>query len=290
MFDSCIATRILDTKSDCYRSTVRRLEEAVGYRSSPNRADITSQENFISLHRITREFYAHFFADIYANYVPLYHSLWKMRLRDVSNVENTHQDGGIYYFSQKAYRSRMITLWTNIYRDYIAGMSDSDMGLFVVDNDHPGNRPLYERLEAADTHFFVKHGNQLTDNTYIGGKTIKWDLSKLVKTYFDYQPGTNVSFNSHLLHGSKAFPVDSNQYTDIELNKFRVSLTSVWLHKDDVAWSVVRSSESEYENVYLSRVEKGMWPGVKGAFAHACANEADRLANISALVREHIGG
>jgi hypothetical protein len=98
-----------------------------------------------------------------------------------------------------------------------------------------------------------------------------------------------VSFNSHLLHGSKPLSDDSSQYSDIELNKFRVSLTSVWLHRDDVAWSVVSCSERDYENVYLSRIDKGMWPDVKRAFAHACTNEADRLANISALVREHIG-
>ena len=290
MFDSCISTRMLDVKSDCYRSTVRRLEEAFGYCSSSGKADITPQTDFIKLHRITQHFYATNFPDIFANYVPLYHSLWKLRLRDVRKLENTHQDGGIYYFSAKGYSSRMITLWTNIYRDYVAGLSDSDLGLFVVDNRHPGNRELYDRLEAADTHFFVKRNDQLADNTYIGGKPIRWDLSKLVKTYFDYRPGTNVSFNSHLLHGSKPLPDDLSHRSENELNRFRVSLTSVWLHKDDVAWSVVRCSECDYEGVYLSRIDKGIWPNVKRAFAHACTKEADRLANISALVKEHVGG
>jgi hypothetical protein len=281
---------MLDVKSDCYRSTVRQLEETFGFLSSSRKLDITPQTDFIKLHRITRGFYGSYFADIFTDYVPLYHSLWKLRLKDASKLENTHQDGGIYYFSAKGYRSRMITLWTNIYRDYIPGLSDSDMGLFVVDNKPPGNQRLYDRLEAADTHFFLKRSEQLADNTYIGGKLIKWDLSKLVKTYFDYCPGTNVCFNSHLLHGSKPLSDDLSHRSEIELNKFRVSLTSVWLHRDDVAWSVVTCSERDYENVYLSRIDKSMWPGVKRAFAHACTKEADRLTNISALVKEHIGG
>jgi len=290
VFDNLISKREVDIDSECYRSTVRELEEAFDYRSSSGNADITGRADFIRLHRITKGFYAHYFGSIYSNYVPLYHSIWKMRLKDVTAGDNIHQDGGVYYFAVNGYRSRMITLWTNIYRDHIAGLSDSDMGLFVVDNQHPANRPLYDQLEAADTHFFVKRQNQLADNTYIGGKPVHWDISKLARTYFDYRPGTSITFNSHLMHGSKTFSGDVGRFSDVDLNKFRVSLTSVWLCKDDVAWSIVSGSERDYDNVYMSRVDRDLWVEMKQTFAAACRKEAERLASISALIKDHING
>jgi hypothetical protein len=72
---------MLDVKSDCYRRTVRQLEETFGYRSSSGKADITPQKDFIKLHRVTKDFYATYFAEVFTNYVPLYHSLWKLRLK-----------------------------------------------------------------------------------------------------------------------------------------------------------------------------------------------------------------
>ncbi len=289
MFDNRIATRQLDTESDVYRSTVDGLERRFSYRSSAAANDITTPEHFLELHGLTAALYRKFFGDVFEQYVPLYHSLWKMRLRDVEKIENIHQDGSVHFFSRNGYQSRMVTLWTNIHKDTIPGLARSDMGLFVADNASAANRPLYEKMAEQNTHFFTKRKNQLLDNMYVGGSPIAWDLSTLDRTYFDYCEGTTVTFNSHLLHGSKAFAGDSTTFSAADLEKFRVSLTSVWLHVDDVDWRVVELPESAYETLYLSRLDQNLRETMKGHFAEVCRAEERRLKPMSALVRAHTG-
>lgn len=105
---------------------------------------------------------------------------------------------------------------------------------------------------------------------YVGGRSIPCDLSKLERRYFDYSPGVSISFNSHLLHGSSSFDADTSRYPPDVLERYRVSLTSVWLHEDDVDWSVVSMAETEYEGLYLSMVDKDMRAAVKAHFNEAC--------------------
>src|SRR5688500_18521610 len=116
MFNNCIQTVKNDAESDLFKRMTTSLEEEVTYMNSLANNDITSQSDFIKLHKITDKFYSTFFPQIYKDYVPLYHSLWKQRLRDVIAIDNIHQDGGIQLFSDGGYQSRMITIWTNLYK------------------------------------------------------------------------------------------------------------------------------------------------------------------------------
>ena len=288
MFDSEVYTVSHDTGSAAYQGMLERLERQFGYLESARRSDITGQRDFIALHELTRGFYQHAFGAIYHDYVPLYHSIWKLRLKDVRKIDNIHQDGGVHYFSRNGYQSRMLTIWTNVYRDQIPGLGASDMGIFVVDNKDPAHAALYQRMEQENTHFISKKKGELSDCMYLAGPVLKCDTDCLTRSHLDYHPGLSIVFNSHMLHGSKCWAGDLGALPPEQLEKFRVSLTSVWIHKDDLNRAVLDMPEAEYERLYLSRVEPDVWPDVKAYFADACALEQQRLAETARLVRHHL--
>jgi len=288
MFDSEVYTVSHDTRSTAYQDMLARIDRQFGYLQSARRSDITGQHDFITLHELTRGFYEHAFGAIYRDYVPLYHSIWKLRLKDVRKIDNIHQDGGVHYFSRNGYQSRMLTIWTNVYRDQIAGLAPSDMGIFVVDNKDPAHAALYRRMEQEDTHFLSKKPGELSDCMYLAGPVIQCDTARLTRRQLDCRPGLSVVFNSHLLHGSTSFTKDLSGMPPADLEKFRVSLTSVWIHKDDLNQTVLDMQEADYERLYLSRVEEDVWPDVKTYFADACALEHQRLVETKRLILHHL--
>lgn len=288
MFDNLVSVMENDKDQSVYIDMVNALEKEFLYMSSVGKSDITNQKDFIRLYEITQTFYKEVFPEIYDHYVPLYSSLWKQRLKDLLKIDNIHQDGGIHYFSKNGYQSRMITVWTNIYKDEIEGLSPSDMGVFVIDNDAPCNVSVYEKMEKENTHFHSKREGELTDNMYIGGAVIKCNTGKLKRRYFDFKEGTSIQFNSHLLHGSKTFDLSSMSYSPEELNKFRVSLTGVWIHKDDLDMTVVNMPESEHEKLFMCKQDKESWSDIKSYFGAACKEENARLINIKKLINIHI--
>ncbi|MGV7211265.1 hypothetical protein ACLB1G_25795 [Oxalobacteraceae bacterium A2-2] len=288
MFDSTVYTVSHDTGSSAYQDMLARIERQFGYLRAEGRRDITGQQDFIGLHELTRGFYAHAFAAVYRDYVPLYHSIWKLRLRDVRRIDNIHQDGGVHYFSRNGYQSRMLTIWTNVYRDAIPGLDGSDMGIFVVDNKDPAHADIYQRMERENTHFISKKKGELSDCMYLAGPVLRCDTDRLKRSFLDYREGMSIVFNSHLLHGSKSCDKDLGALPPADLDKFRVSLTSVWIHKDDLDLEVMDTPEAEHERIYLSRLEPEVWPDVKSYFADACALEHERLVQTKRLIRHHL--
>ena len=288
MFDSSAFTQSHDLGSAQYQALLASLEQEFGYLGSTRRSDITAQQDFVKLHDMTREFYQHAFADVYRDYVPLYHSIWKLRLKDVRKIDNIHQDGGVHYFSNNGYQSRMLTIWTNIHRDRIEGLDGSDMGIFVVDNKAPENAAIYEQMEQENTHFISKKKGEISDCMYIAGPVLKCDTDALKRTCFDYREGLSIVFNSHMLHGSVPCDKDLSALSPEDLEKFRVSLTSVWIHKDDLNRAVLDAPESEHEKIYLGRLEEDIWPDVKACFGDACALEHTRLVQTKQLIRQHL--
>ena len=288
MFDNSIAVASNDINGIDYIQMRAHLMETFSLIDCDRRSDVTNMKDFSTLHEITKSFYRSAFSNVYENYVPLYHSVWKQRLKDLKIVDNIHQDGGVHYFSRNGYQSRMITIWTNIYKDDFNNLSDSDLGIFVIDNKDPVNQYLYEEMEKANTHFFKKRDGEIASCMYVAGPVLKCDTTKLNQTYFEYKEGTSIMFNSHLLHGSKRFHGDLNKFSSGELDKFRMSLTSVWLHKEDLDYSILSLPESKYEEIYLSRIERSLWAEVKTYFKEACETENFRLTQIKGLIEKHL--
>lgn len=285
-FDNQISRTNLDTGAAVYRTMVDTLEGEFSFKTTTF-AEMNASQHVLKIHEITKDFYRTMYADLFTGFVPLYLSLWKQRLRDVLHVDNIHQDGGVHYFSKDGYQSRMISVWTSIFKEPIVGLSESDLGLFVVDNRDPRNRALYEEMEKENAHFFRKRDGQLMDCMHVAGKVIKCDTSALARTYFDYHEGTSICFNSHLLHGTKAFEGDASEYSEADLDRFRVALTAVWIHRDDLDWSVVSVSEQEHDSLYLRKHERSRWPGLKEVFSEACQAENHRLVLIKRLINAH---
>jgi|GEM_PF-6534313 len=291
MFVSETKTVSNDLSDSVCAAMIARLEDEYKYLEADGSNDITGEQDFILLHQISKGFYKKCFTDIYENYVPLYHSLWKLRLKNVSNIANIHQDGGVHYFSKNGYDSRMLTIWTNIYRDEIENLSPQDMGIFVVDNQHDKNTPIYGEMSRENSHFVEKRKGQLSDCMHVCGPVLSCDTQSLHKTYLAYGPGASILFNSHLLHGSSRCEKDMSQFSASDLEKFRVSLTSVWIHKEDLDSELMALSEAEHENVYLSRVKPEDREEVKQFFSEACALENYRINRIKRLIDEfHTNG
>ena len=198
-----------------------------------------------------------------------------------------HQDGGIHYFAKNGYQSRMITLWTNLYKDSILGLSDNDLGIYVIDNKDPNHQKLYEMLVRKNTHFYQKGSKKLYDIRQIGNVTISYDLDSLRKRYFDYSKGTTIQFNSHLLHGTKSLEADKLCLQPCDFSKYRASLTSVWIHRDDLNHKVLQMNEDDYEELYLSGISKKDRYRIKDQYAPFFQKEIMRLQCITELIRVH---
>lgn len=284
MFDNCISVQEFDVKQSVFNKMVAALDKDFGFMCSGGCNDITGGEDFVRLYDLTKEFYKEMYVEVYENYVPLYMSLWKQRLKDVINCDNIHQDSGIHFFSKNGYQSRMMNIWTNIYKDQITGTSESDLGIFVVENDRCENKKIYEIMEKENAHFMIKKKGEIMDIMHVAGPVIKCDTENLSRRYFDFKEGTSICFNSHLLHGSKKHS-GGDIFSDEDLEKFRVSLTGVWIHRDDLDQSVLDIPESEHEKLYLKIHERDMWQDLKVCFPDACNAESARLSHIKNLAK-----
>lgn len=287
MFENCIETKE-HLGCSAYADMIEVLNEKYQFRDADRIHDITEYSDFIPLHEITSEFYQKRFTTVYENYVPLYHSLWKMRVQDVLTLRNMHQDGGIHYFSKNGYQSRMITLWTNIYKDIVPDFLNSDLGLFVIDNQSRMHQKLYTRLAAINAHFYQKGEKELADIGQLDSTSVFYDLSRLKKTTFDYFPGKTIQFNSHLLHGSQGVSVLPERLKEEYLNKFRVSLTSVWIHREDLNEKAMQLPKENSEQVYLERFQKKDWSSIRQTKKRFCEREAERIASIKKLAQHHL--
>jgi len=278
----------IDMDTDVYPGMIKKLKNKYFYHHSVDSDDITTLSDMVDLYHITKPFYEQEYKSVVENYVPLYQSLWKLRLKDVSTIDNMHQDGGVHYFSNNGYDSRMITIWTNIHKDKIPSLEDSDMGLFIVENNGPVNTRLYQQLASENTHFMKISDTELMDNMYVAGPKIDVHFNKLNRTYYNYKEGTSICFNSHLLHGSKTYLHSLENFSKEELNMNRVSLTSVWIHKDDLNMDVVSMNEDDYQNLYLKKVDSDMWDDIKEVFPKACKDEQNRITQIKKLINVEI--
>ena len=244
--------------------------------------------SFTALYEIAINFYKTHFPMLHQGFIPIYFSLWKLRVKDVIGVRNMHQDGGIQYFGKNGYQSRMVNVWTNLYKDHVPGLSENDLGIYVIDNKDPCHQELYKTLAQHNTHFYQKDFGRLYDIRQMGEISVPYDLDSLKKWYFDYSEGTTIQFNSHLLHGTKALEIDEFNLQASDLNKFRVSLASVWVHQDDFNQEVLQIPEKNYEQIYLSGFDKNDWDRVKNSYSLFCKKEVMRLKYITELARLHL--
>lgn len=289
MFSNYISTVETDLSSPVYLDMVSQVEKNFSFISSPNRGQISSVTENLKLDEITQDFYREKFQNLYKNYVPLDHAIWKQRLKDVLNVKDTiHQDTVIHLFSKNGYKSRMINVWTNIYKDKINGLSESDMGIYVLDNQDKNNADLYEKLEKEDTHFYSKRDNELVDNNYFGEVVVKYCANKVKRKYFNFTEGVSVLFNSHLLHGTKVLDVKSSRFSSEDLAKFRVSLATNWIHKDDLDMESVFLDDKDNESLYLRKYEKELWGEIRTHFSGVCEFRNAAITNIKKLIRMHL--
>jgi len=274
--------------SKVFSEMVDELNRQFAFRSTDKSEDFTGT-SFTTLYPIVINFYKTHFPTLYQNFIPIYFSLWKLSVKDVIGLNgNMHQDGGIQYFGKNGYRSRMVNVWTNLYKDRVDGLSDSDLGIYVIDSEDPHHRELYKNMEKKNTHFYQKNSRELYDIRQIGEISISYDLDSLNKLYFDYSEGTTIQFNSHLLHGTKSLEMDKLLFLPSDLNKYRVSLASVWVHQDDFNQDVLQIPEDDYEQVYLSGFDKNDWNRMKKAYSFFCPKEIMRLKYITELVRLHL--
>ena len=284
-FDNFVQTTN-QSDSEYFTDIVKKLESEFNFLAPDKSQDFTSSA-FIPIYNITKPFYKAHFPIIHQDYIPLYFSLWKLSVQDMVGIQNIHQDGGIHYFSRDGYQSRMVTLWTNLYKDTVPGLSNQDLGIFIIDNQESSHHDLYIRMAKENTHFYQKSPTELLDIRQLGDISISYDLNSLKKKYFDYSKGTTIQFNSHLLHGSKPVEGNAGQFQPEDLAKFRVSLTSVWIHKDDINKDIPQMREQDYEQIYLSHLNKKERRQIKDHHNHFCVKEHMRLHYIIELIRAH---
>ncbi|WP_459209602.1 hypothetical protein [Aquimarina rhabdastrellae] len=284
ILDPSIAIKRHDTSCSTYMGMVKKLQSDFNFKASEKANDITKQSDFISIYDTTIPFYQKAFPAIYKDYVPLYFSLWKLRVKDVATIQNLHQDGGIHYFSKNGYASRMLTLWTNIYKDDFKKLNQTDLGIFVVNNQYPNHQELYETLATRDRHFFQHSPNTLHTIQQLGAAPVHYDLHRLKPTSFSYTPGTSIQFNSHLLHGSTPLSQPLERLPKSVLDRYRVSLTSVWIRKDDLQTAILHTPEKDYDVFYLSTFPISQWKEIRKRYPNACAKEHRRIHHIKTLI------
>ena len=272
--------------SKVFLDMTHKLNQRFEFRDTEQSEDFTGPA-FADLYHITTNFYKTHFPILYQNFIPIYLALWKVRTKDTIGLNNMHQDGGIQYFAKDLYKSRMITSWTNLYKDHIPGLSDSDLGIYIIDNEDPHNQELYEKMAQKNTHFYQKGSQELLDIRQIGDTAISYDLNSLRKQYFDYSEGTTIQFNSHLLHGAKSIDPDKLCLQPYDFNKYRASLTGVWIHQDDFNHEVLQMQEDDYEQLYLSGVSKNERLHIKKSYSLYCQKEIMRIQDISELIRAY---
>ncbi|BDD06363.1 hypothetical protein [Aureibacter tunicatorum] len=263
-----------------FKSMIFALDREFGFMDSAKSNDITSQQDFIRLHDLTEEFYRNVHSDIFDDFVPIYHSIWKLRVRDSIGIRNMHQDGGIHYFGKKGYQSRMVTLWTNMHKDKFEALGDKELGIYVVENSGKQNNLLYETLSQSDSHFFQKGDDKLYDIRQISNQGVSFPLKNLDRREFSYSKGTTIRFNSHLLHGT--IP---SEITDSDtLDNFRVSLTSVWVHREDLNADILEMNKRELVDIFCQGYNDEQRSRILSHLNHVCEKELYRIENISRLI------
>ncbi|CAN0502332.1 unnamed protein product, partial [Ectocarpus sp. 12 AP-2014] len=273
--------------SKIFLEMVKKLDHVFNFQATEQSADFTGPA-FTTLYPIALNFYKTHFPVFYRDFIPLYLALWKIRVKDVIGLNNMHQDGGIHYFAKNGYQSRMITLWTNLYKDNIAGLSNNDLGIYVIDNKDPSHQSLYEEMAQKNTHFYQKDNNKLYDIRQIGNITVSYNLNSLKKKYFDYTKGTTIQFNSHLLHGTKFLEAKNLNLQPSDFNKHRTSLTSVWIHKNDLNQEILQMQEKDYEQLYLSGITTKDQYQTKDLYTQFFQKEIMRVQCITELIRLHL--
>jgi hypothetical protein len=273
--------------SNVFMQTTKELEKVFHFKRPGITQDFTA-DAFVDLYKISRKFYEYYYSELINDYIPIYISMWRLSLKELLGIKNMHQDGGISYFAKNGYSSRMKTLWTNLYKDTAHGLNESDMGIYIIDCEDPAHKQLYEKMAKYNTHFYQANDQKLCDMRQLGNIAINYDLNTLKRSYFTFKEGTSVQFNSRQLHGSKPIKKEINAFSEIDLNRFRVSLTSVWLHKEDIDHDVVDKPSSEDEELYLSACDSSEWPLIKEKYKSICDRESLRLKLIRNLVATHI--
>jgi hypothetical protein len=286
LLDNYISTTELEG-SEVFMQTTKELENAFQFKK-PNITQDFTTDAFVQLYQISRIFYETHYSEILSDYVPIYISMWKLSLKEMIGIKNMHQDGGISYFAKNGYDARMKTMWTSLYKDAVSGLNESDMGIYVVDCEDPAHQQLYERMAEYNTHFYQLNDHKLCDMRQLGGITIEYDLNSLKRSYFPFKKGTSIQFNSRQLHGSKAIEMKNSSFSKDDLDRFRVALTSVWLHKDDLDEEVVNKPECEDEELYLSACDEREWAYIKEKYKSICNREKLRLRLIRDLIEIHI--
>jgi hypothetical protein len=119
-----------------FMQTTNELEEVFRFKRPGITQDFTA-DAFIPLYKSSRKFYEYYYPEIICDYVPIYISMWRLSLKEMLGIKNMHQDGGINYFAKNGYAARMKTLWTNLYKDKVAGLNESDMGIYIIDSENP---------------------------------------------------------------------------------------------------------------------------------------------------------
>ncbi|MCG7534091.1 hypothetical protein [Pseudoalteromonas sp. OOF1S-7] len=272
--------------SKVFDCMVDALDSAFDFMHTKQSQDFTGGA-FVPLYDLTTQFYQTHFQCIYQHYVPLYFSLWKLRVRDTIGLDNTHQDGGIHYFANNGYQSRMITLWTALYKDSMPSLSASDLGLFVVDSENPKHFQIYEQMARTNTHFYRSRAGVLRDIRQLGNLTVGYDENALERQVYDYMKGTTIQFNSHLLHGTNSI-VEQMPLSLSEYDRFRVALTSVWIHQDDFNHAILDMHQEDYAQLYLAGIAQKERAEIRRQQVPLCQKEIGRLEAISQLARHHL--
>ncbi len=287
MFAPSIQTSELDTHSPVFAQMKASLESIADFHLCPRTGQVTSQALFPQLYAATKAFYRDTLPQVFSRYVPLYHSVWKHTLQSAAGPDNLHQDAGVQYFAKNGYDARMINVWICLHRAPSDSLSDDEFGLYVVESRYPQNRALYDQLLARNIHVSAKAQSTLVDNMQVGGMQIRFQREELRLTTFPYRVGTMISFSSHLLHGSKGCNPALAAAAVPNQDSYRVALSSVWLHRDDLNSEVLEMPEEQYESLYLWQHEKAMWPDLKKYFKDYCRDENLRLTNIKSLIGLH---
>lgn len=266
--------------SEVFHTTVQRLEQTFHFLQPDITQDFTGAA-FVELYKNSRALYQAHFPEMMADYVPIYVSMWKLSAHEMVDLKNMHQDGGIHYFAKNGYQARMKTLWTNLYKSEQSDTASEEMGIYVVDCENPDHHALYQQLAKHNTHFFQRSDYQLCDMRQLGDISVDYDLTSLEQTAFPYKVGTSIQFNSRMLHGSKALKQEGDP------DRFRVALTSVWLHKDDLDESVVQKPDLQDEELFLAACEPSLWPALLQEKKPICDREKMRLRLIRDLIATH---
>jgi hypothetical protein len=287
-FDNCIECHELDTNSTLFREMAKQLSVIAQTEADASTGQVTSQDAFPAIYHATEEFYRQVRPELFFNCVPLYHSVWKHTIHSACGPGNLHQDAGVQYFAKNGYESKMVNVWICIDRVTDPQWPEDELGLYVIDNSDPANTALYADLVSKGIHVSSKSETTLVDNMQVAGVQIEARLADLRPTTFPYKKGTMVSFSSHLLHGSKGISNPASCAIDRDDSSYRVALSSVWLAKNDLNRKILEWPETAYEELYLWRHERAMWPELKEIFKNYCEKEQQRISDIGRLVQMHL--